>query len=109
MSALSSSFFDNTVTSSKVAGRSNIECKIGQNGVIHLEALVDRVVGNVDRREVEEDVPVDQIFLEVIALARNVRVGRRTILDAYTDAELVRECDVFSRRWVTKALVASHH
>lgn len=44
---------------------------------------------------------------EVIALARRVRVGRRTILDEYTDQQLVRECDLFAHKWSRKPQVAA--
>ena len=46
---------------------------------------------------------------ELFARARHVRVGRRTILDSYTDNQLVWQCDVFSRKWIrrTRAVAAS--
>lgn len=45
---------------------------------------------------------------EVIARSRHVRVGRRTILDAYSDAEVAWQCDVFARKWLNKTRSARH-
>jgi glycerol-1-phosphate dehydrogenase [NAD(P)+] len=36
---------------------------------------------------------------EVVAGARVVRVGRRTILDEYSDLEILRQCEVFARTY----------
>lgn len=36
---------------------------------------------------------------DLFARARHVRIGRRTILDSYTDNQLVRQCEVFSGKW----------
>lgn len=46
---------------------------------------------------------------ELFARARQVRVGRRTILDSYTDNQLMWQCDVFTREWLrrTRAMAAS--
>lgn len=47
---------------------------------------------------------------KIFARSRHVRVGRRTILDAYSDDQLIWECDLFARKWLrrTRAAVAVH-
>ena len=58
-----------------LAGEELLE--VGQHRVVDLEVLVDGVIGHVDRREVEEDILVEQLVLEVVGLGRlDLFVGR---------------------------------
>jgi len=80
-------------------------CQVGAISLFTLHLLESRLdsalafackIGlQLDWRYLSNKLP--EHVMEIAALARYVRIGRRTVLDDYTDAEIVRECDIFAR------------